>query len=231
MNEKCGWNDWVCPSYKRALEKIAYGEDKPWYSRLSRKAWGGLGAASGVLLGAYDKISGNSLGSMGDYVRTGYRVAHDNADRMAGGMLEGASSVIPFAPTDSISTIVDHSYNTDNEGYRDLENGVAAHMRTGSQYAGATAGLMAQAKPFAKLFSAVQRPLTAIMRTGMGMTSKAALPAASRMAGAGAALAAGDVTADIWGLKHPYDNIMKPTIDVGKGFWDWASGKILREEE
>lgn len=211
--------------------KTAYAEDEPWYGRISRTAWGGLGAASGAILGAYDKITGNSAGSWKDYVRTGFHVGHDNADRIAGGMIEGAAAVTPFVPTEPISNSVDYIYDADNEGYRDLGDDESDHMRIGSQYAGALAGLAAQAKPFGKLFNvAVQRPLAGAVRTGLGMATNNALPAYTRMAGALGASAAAGTNAELLGLDNAYDNIISPMIDAGNGFYDYASGKILRGE-
>lgn len=219
------WADWVNPRRRSAIEKRAYGEDEPWYSRWSRKAWGGLGAGAGLIAGAYDKMTGQSQGSWGDYVRTGYHVGHDNADRMAGGMAEGATYLVPDfsdgkvlgVPVPGLEHVgkkinnakglindaTEYAYSTDNTGYRDLGEDVLSDMWRDTNYAGMAAGMLLTTPAVAKGFSAAQKGLTSAGRAGWNAAMNPHVSTLARLSGAGAAAGSAAGTAHLWGLDNP----------------------------
>lgn len=255
------WADWVNPRRRCAIEKRAYGEDEPWYSRLSRKVWGVGGAVTGLAAGAYDKMTGQSQGSWGDYVRTGYHVAHDNADRLASGMAQGATYLVPDfsdgrvfgTPVPGLAYVgkkinnakghindaTESTYSADNTGYRDLGEDALRAMQRDTNYAGLTTGMLLSARPLAKGFSAAQKWLTALGRTGYNAAMNTGLPILTRLAGSGIAAGSTIGTAKLWGLDNPaeliesgkavkdvYSDISNPSRARSTGVGAWAGATL-----
>lgn len=156
--KKIASNNSVQSTENKGYSDYGY-EDEPWFSKLSRKAWGGIGGAAGAVLALSDKVTGNSQGSWKDYIRTGYNIGHDNADMMAAGMAEGMANAIPFykRPGRYMSDIADqiYAYN-DGSNYRLQEDYLKDRTRLFTNTAGSIATWPAYMKGFSLLGKTLQ---------------------------------------------------------------------------
>lgn len=216
-------------THRSALVKLAYGEDEPWYSRVSRKAWGGIGGFAGALKGLGDKVSGNSQGSWGDYIRTGYNVAHDNADRLVASAVEGAANVLPI-PSEWVYNLSNGIYDLDSTGLRELDDNEMYAMRRGGNYAGGIPALAYGTIPlFSKIFPMIQKPITHVGRAGWKLFTNGR-NLTERAIGAAASGSSVGLTSKLYGLDSPYV-VIDSVKDGAKDIWDWtkaARGKLYQ---
>lgn len=130
--------------------------------KASRAAWGTIGAGAGLMKGMFDSgaFGHGPQGSWGDYVRTGWNVGKDNADRAAAGFLQGAAHSIPLVPTDTVDDIADEVWKDDTGGaYRAKDKDVKKSMRSIATGAGGLSAAAAQFPLYGKALGAIMKPL------------------------------------------------------------------------